>query len=59
VYSAIESVNDISYATAVGLIKWGEQMNGQNKNSKSWTAQIKTLNNVGNKIRDWFKTLKP
>jgi hypothetical protein len=59
VYSAIESVNDISYATAVGLIKWGEQMNGQNKNGKSWTAQIKTLNNVGNKIRDWFKTLKP
>lgn len=60
IYTAIEKVNDIGYSTAVGLLKWGEQMSAQNySRSSSWADKIKVVNTVGNKVRDWFKGLKP
>lgn len=60
IHTALEKVNDIGYATAVGLLKWGEQMSHQQAaRASSWGSKLKAVNSVGNKLRDWFKTLKP
>lgn len=60
IYTALEKVDDISYATAVGLLKWGEQVSTQRVGkSNTWGSKFKVVNKVGHKLRDWFKALKP
>ncbi len=60
IYTAIEKVNDISYSTAIGLVKWGEQMTSHRQiQGSSFLKNLKFVSNLGSKLRNWFKTLKP
>lgn len=60
IYTALDTVNDLSYSTSIGLLKWGEQVSNQKgKSTSSFGSKLKALNSFGHKIRDWFKALKP
>lgn len=50
--SAIDEVNDLSYATAIGLVKWGSQMSG----GKSGYTSI---DKVKKQLHGWMKSLLP
>jgi cell division protein FtsA len=53
VVSAIDKINDVSFATAVGLVMWGSRWgNGQNERSGK-------SKEVLGKMKKWFKNLLP
>ena len=53
--SVIDKVNDLSFTTAVGLVKWGSLLTKQRKN----TSRFKSVTGATNKIKKWFKSLMP
>ena len=53
--SVIDKVNDISFTTAVGLVKWGGLLTKQRKN----ISRFKSVAGASNKIKKWFKSLMP
>jgi len=55
IVSVIDKVNDLSFTTAVGLIKWGAQLS---KNRKGF-SRFKTVASATDKMRKWFKSLMP
>lgn len=60
VYSAIEKINDISYGTAMGLVRWGEQVSlTRIEKPKTFSSRLKIIQKIGSKLRGWFKGLKP
>ncbi len=55
--SVSEKINDLSFSTAVGLVKWGSNLRqGGGKNSR---LKIKNMDKVSQQVRDWFKSLVP
>lgn len=58
-HTAITRVDDISYATALGLLMWGNQMMVQ-KNSKPGgiLSGLKSVGGVSKKVTGWLKSLK-
>lgn len=53
--SVIDKVNDISFTTAVGLVKWGSLLTKQRKN----ISRFKSVAGATNKIKKWVKSLMP
>lgn len=53
--SVIDKVNDLSFTTAVGLVKWGGHMVKQRKG----ISRFKSVAGVTNKMRKWMKSLMP
>jgi len=53
--SVIDKVNDLSYTTAIGLVKWGNLLVKQRKGM----SRFKTVSNVSNRIKKWFKSMMP
>ncbi len=61
VNTAIDKVNDLSYTTAVGLVLWGYQMEGQKHQGRfriSW-PHFGSVGEVAGKVREWVKSLIP
>lgn len=56
--SAIDKVQDLGFLTAVGLVVWGDQLT-KGKKRKFSISQFKSVSQVGNKIRGWFKEIMP
>ncbi|MDD5341353.1 MAG: cell division protein FtsA [Patescibacteria group bacterium] len=54
IISVIDKVNDLSFTTAVGLVKWGNQISKNQGGSK-----FKSVTNATNKMKKWFKSLMP
>lgn len=61
IYSAIDKVNDITFVNAVGLILWGDSMTGQKAGGRrsKLMQKFKSVDEVGKKMKDWFKSLMP
>lgn len=58
IISVTEKVNDLGFATAVGLVKWGSLMDGAG--SAGGTKFVfKGFNRAGGQIKKWMKTLIP
>ncbi len=58
--SVTEKVNDLSFATAIGLVQWGLKMSGDD--GASWgnmISKFKTVDKVNKQVRKWFKSLIP
>lgn len=57
--SVSDKVNDLSYATAVGLVQWGNLMleNGYGGHSKG--GPTRSVGAAGAQLRKWFKALLP
>ncbi len=60
VVSVTDKVNDLGFATAVGLVKWGSQMHGGSAYGKSGGGDIfKGTGKVLDRVKKMFKTLIP
>ncbi|MFA5188455.1 MAG: cell division protein FtsA [Patescibacteria group bacterium] len=55
IVSVIDKVNDLSFTTAAGLVKWGNQMTKKRKG----ISKFKSVAGVTKNIRKWFKALMP
>ncbi|OGY42622.1 MAG: cell division protein FtsA [Candidatus Buchananbacteria bacterium RBG_13_36_9] len=55
IISVIDKVNDLSFTTAIGLVKWGNLINVQRKGF----SRFKSVAGVTNKMKKWFKNLMP
>ncbi|OGY42145.1 MAG: cell division protein FtsA [Candidatus Buchananbacteria bacterium RBG_13_39_9] len=53
--SVIDRVNDLSFTTAIGLVKWGINMSKEPKG----ISRFKGVNKISQKIRKWFKSIAP
>ena len=56
IVSVTDKVNDLGYATAVGLVKWGKNMELTSSGSV-WLT--KGASRAGSQIKKWIKTLIP
>lgn len=60
IISATDKVNDLSFSTAVGLVKWGSMMQEENWNDsskKGWG--FGGVGKAGSQLRKWVKALIP
>jgi len=59
--TAIDKVKDLSFTTALGLSLWGFELEKQTDSRKSriHLPKIKSVEEVADKIRGWFKSLIP
>ncbi len=55
VTSVTDKINDLGFATAVGLVKWGSEMQGGNKHKSG----SKNINAVSGQLKKWLKALIP
>ena len=55
--SVSEKINDLSFSTAVGLVKWGSNL--RQGGSKRSGLKLKNMDKVSQQVRDWFKSLVP
>jgi cell division protein FtsA len=55
IVSVIDKVNDLSYTTAIGLVKWGNHLAKQRKG----ISRFKSVAGVTGKMKKWFKSLMP
>ena len=53
VLNTVDKVNDVSFATAVGLVVWGSNWSSDGSNHKTKTGAVLT------KVKGWFKNLLP
>ncbi len=58
IIGATEKVNDLSFSTAVGLVKWGSMMEGGMK-GQSARARSPGVSFVSGHLKKWFKALIP
>ncbi|MFH1947332.1 MAG: cell division protein FtsA [Candidatus Magasanikbacteria bacterium] len=55
--SVSEKSNDLSFSTAVGLVKWGSNL--RRGNGKGGGIKIKNIDKVSKQVRAWFGSLVP
>jgi cell division protein FtsA len=59
VMSVTDRVNDLSFSTAVGLVKWGATAGITIGTSSKVGGGMRRVNQAGNQIKKWIKTLIP
>lgn len=59
VLSVTDKVNDVAFATAVGLVKWGSVMAGSRPAGGRSMGGLKKLGSMGEQFKKWFKALIP
>lgn len=56
--TAVDKATDPSYATALGLVLWGEQLQSQISSGKI-VSTFQSVNQVADKVKKWFKNIAP
>ncbi len=61
IFSVTDKVNDLGFATAVGLVKWGSTMrsHGLASSGGSMINSFKKMNKAGSHLKKWLKALIP
>ncbi len=59
IMSVTEKINDLSFATAVGLVKWGSVMEGHSRSGHAWGGGRKKIGQASKQIKQWIKSLIP
>lgn len=57
--TAIDKIEDPVFATALGLVMWGQNMTEQSSSSLSGLARFSAVGNATTKMKKWFKSLLP
>ncbi|KKQ27629.1 MAG: Cell division protein ftsA [Candidatus Magasanikbacteria bacterium GW2011_GWC2_37_14] len=57
ILSASEKINDLSFTTAIGLVRWGASM--QAGMGRGGNAGLKSVEKVSAQVKGWFKSLIP
>ncbi len=59
--SVTEKINDVSFATAIGLVKWGADIQADMPSGKWHTimSQLNASKTVATNVRKWMKSLLP
>ena len=57
--SVTDKVNDLGFATAIGLLKWGSVMEGKGGHRRSFLAGLQGVKKVSGLLRNWIKILIP
>ncbi|EKD76544.1 MAG: hypothetical protein ACD_43C00067G0001 [uncultured bacterium] len=58
--SAIDKIEDPVFATALGLVLWGQSMTGQsNKSGLTGLARFSAVGDATARMKKWFKSLLP
>jgi cell division protein FtsA len=59
--AAVEQVNDVAFSTAIGLVKWSQDLQSQNSGGSFGNVfgKMKGLDRVGGVVKGWFKELMP
>lgn len=55
--AAVDNIHDISYATALGLVLWGYQMNQEDAGNFGFNNKFDTIKQSAGRIKNWFKSL--
>jgi len=56
--TAVERVNDVSFATALGLVLWGHQAQTQRLSSKyKFGNKMQAIKEAGDSVKKWIKAL--
>ncbi len=56
--TAVDKVNDLSFCTALGLVMWGyNTMNEKGPKTFGLTSQLRSVREVAEKMKGWFKNL--
>lgn len=58
VASPLEKINDLSFTTAIGLARWGEEAT-RGKPSRGGFGRWSSVNQITRSMKDWFKSLMP
>ena len=60
-FAAIDKSNDTSFITALGLVMWGNQIYNRKGTGRlgKFISRFKSVDEVTNKMRKWFKSLIP
>ncbi len=60
-YSVTDKVNDPSFSTAMGLVRWGNNMQAENiyHGNRSKGQLSKKFSNLSGQFKHWFKSLIP
>jgi len=58
IVSVTEKVNDLGYATVLGLVKWGSLMDEMGASGSSVNV-LKSFGKAGGQLKKWFKVLVP
>lgn len=60
IVSVTDKVNDLAFATAIGLVKWGSNMSFQRvSGSNSFARNLKKVGNASGNLKKWLKALIP
>ncbi|HBU27761.1 TPA: cell division protein FtsA [Candidatus Uhrbacteria bacterium] len=60
VSSAVEQVHDVGFTTAIGLIKWAQEIEGSKNGSIGGIVdRLKNMDQLGNMVKGWVKGLMP
>ncbi|HUT22691.1 MAG TPA: cell division protein FtsA [Candidatus Bipolaricaulota bacterium] len=55
--TAVDNVSDVSFATALGLVLWGYQMNQESGKKMGFSNKFETIKASAGRIKNWFKSL--
>jgi len=55
--TAVDTVHDVSFATALGLVLWGYQMSKEEPKQFGFTNKFATVKESVGRIKNWFKSL--
>jgi cell division protein FtsA len=56
--TAVERVNDVSFATALGLVMWGYQAHNENLDKRyKFGNKVQIIKDAGEKVKKWIKAL--
>jgi len=56
--TAVDKINDITFATALGLVLWGyNAMNEKSGSHFNFSSKLRSVKEAGDKVKGWFKNL--
>jgi len=55
--TAVDTVHDIPYATALGLVIWGYQMSKDENRNFGFGKKFDTIKSSAGRVKNWFKSL--
>ncbi len=58
--AAVEQVNDVAFSTAIGLVKWAQDLQSQHGGGFSGVfGKMKGVDKLGGVVKGWFRELMP
>ena len=59
IHTAVDKVNNLDFTTAIGLAKWGANLEGSKPKKIFSLSKLKSVSDLGLKLKKWVKSLLP